>query len=252
VVEGLDRFGEHFAAYTDQYVLIGGAACTLAMDEAGQPFRATKDLDIVLCLESLDARFVESFWEFLRGGDYRIQEKASGEKQFYRFQQPANEGYPFMLELFTRAPDAFRLNDETHLTPIPIEADVSSLSAILLDGDYYSFLQSGKRIISGVPIVGPEHLIPLKAKAWLDLSHRKADGEQVDSRNIKKHKNDVFRLFSIIDPEFSAEIPPQVKDDLAAFIARMAEEEVPLKSLGLRNETRDNVLAELRRIYGID
>ncbi len=56
MVEGLDRFGEHFAAYTDQYVLIGGAACTLAMDEAGQPFRATKDLDIVLCLESLDAR----------------------------------------------------------------------------------------------------------------------------------------------------------------------------------------------------
>jgi len=53
VVEGLDRFGEHFAAYTDQYLLIGGAACTLAMDEAGQPFRATKDLDIVLCLESL-------------------------------------------------------------------------------------------------------------------------------------------------------------------------------------------------------
>ena len=36
MVEGLDRFGEHFAAYTDQYVLIGGAACTLAMDEAGQ------------------------------------------------------------------------------------------------------------------------------------------------------------------------------------------------------------------------
>ena len=35
-------------------------------------------------------------------------------------------------------------------------------------------------------------------------------------------------------------------------LARMAEEEVPLKSLGLRNETRDNVLAELRRIYGID
>lgn len=31
-------------------------------------------------------------------------------------------------------------------------------------------------------------------KAWLDLSERKAAGEDIDSKNIKKHKNDVFRL----------------------------------------------------------
>lgn len=53
MVEGLDRFAAHFSGFTDQYALIGGAACDLAMQAAAQPFRVTKDLDIVLCLESL-------------------------------------------------------------------------------------------------------------------------------------------------------------------------------------------------------
>jgi hypothetical protein len=48
VVKGLDVFQNHFARYADQYVLIGGTAATLAMEEAGLEFRATKDLDIVL------------------------------------------------------------------------------------------------------------------------------------------------------------------------------------------------------------
>ena len=252
MVEGLDLFGKHFASYTDQYILIGGAACSLAMDEVDLAFRNTKDLDIVLCVEALNAEFVEAFWEFVHGGDYKIQQKASGEKQFYRFEKPASEGYPFMLELFSRQPDALQLADESHLTPIPVDAAVASLSAILLEGDYYEFLQSGRQIIRGVAIAGPEHLIPMKAKAWLDMSQRKADGEDVDSKKIRKHKNDVFRLFRIVDPDFSAEIPPQIKSDLAAFLDRMPNENLDLKSLGIKEHTLENVLDELRVIYRLD
>ena len=43
------------------------------------------------------------------------------------------------------------------------------------------------------------YLIPFKAKAWMDLTDRKEAGEHVDSKNIKKHKNDVFRLTELID-----------------------------------------------------
>ena len=35
MVKGLDFFREHFREYSDRYVLIGGAACDLAMREAG-------------------------------------------------------------------------------------------------------------------------------------------------------------------------------------------------------------------------
>ncbi len=85
MVIGLDTFRAHFEAYADRYLLIGGAACDLLMDEAGLTFRATKDLDIVLCIEALDADFARSFWAFVRAGQYQMQEKSTGQKQFYRF-----------------------------------------------------------------------------------------------------------------------------------------------------------------------
>lgn len=170
------------------------------MTSAGLPFRATKDLDIVLYLEALDAEFVRVFWEFVRAGGYEVQEKSTGEKQFYRFQKPANADYPFMLELFSRQPDVLQVAEGSHLTPLPIEEDVSSLSAILLDNDYYDFIRAGRQEIDGLPMVGAAQLIALKARAWLDLTEREKQGEKIDSKTIKKHKNDVFRLYQILDP----------------------------------------------------
>ena len=68
MVKGLDLFREHFGEFADRYVLIGGAACDLIMSNAGLPFRVTKDLDIVLCVETLDVAFAEAFWAFVAAG----------------------------------------------------------------------------------------------------------------------------------------------------------------------------------------
>ena len=57
MVRGLNVFRERFAGFQDRYVLIGGAAVEVAMDAAALQFRVTKDLDIVLHVESLDAEF---------------------------------------------------------------------------------------------------------------------------------------------------------------------------------------------------
>lgn len=62
MVKGLHIFRDKFRKYADQYALIGGTACDLAMTAAGLEFRATKDLDIVLCIEAVDAAFVDAFW----------------------------------------------------------------------------------------------------------------------------------------------------------------------------------------------
>lgn len=43
-----------------------------------------------------------------------------------------------------------------------------------------------------------------------DLTDRKAAGEHVDSKNIKKHKNDVFRLTELIDPAVKITAPQGV------------------------------------------
>ena len=44
----------------------------------------------------------------------------------------------------------------------------------------------------GVTVLDAAYLIPFKAKAWMDLTDRKAAGEHVDSKNIKKH-NSILR-----------------------------------------------------------
>lgn len=222
------------------------------MEEVGLPFRATKDLDIVLCLEVLDRSFVEAFWEFVREGKYKVQQKSTGRQQFYRFKKPATEGYPFMLELFSRVPDMLQLANDSHLTPIPTEEEVASLSAILLDNNYYRFLHGGKKDSDGLSFVGPEHLIPLKARAWLDLTRRKEQGDAIDSKDIKKHKNDVFRLYQILNPDFGGNIPDKVKDDLREFISIMETERIDFKSLGLSSMDLDSVLEDIRRIYVLD
>ena len=68
MVDGLDKFANHFEAFTENYVLIGGTACDLAMQLVGQSFRATKDLDIVLFLDQRRDEYVSRFWEFVRDG----------------------------------------------------------------------------------------------------------------------------------------------------------------------------------------
>ena len=219
------------------------------MTGAGLAFRATKDLDIVLYVEALDAAFVRAFWEFVHAGGYEVQEKSTGEKQFYRFQKPTNADYPFMLELFSRQPDVLQVAEGSHLTPLPTEEDSSSLSAILLDNNYYDFIRAGRQEMDGIPMVGAAQLIALKARAWLDLTERERRGEQIDSKTIKKHNNDVFRLYQILDPAIDPAAPETVKEDVREFISRMRVEEVDLKSLGLRTGTRDSILGEIARVY---
>ncbi|MBW2605180.1 MAG: hypothetical protein JRE28_12855 [Deltaproteobacteria bacterium] len=250
MVKGIDQFRAHFGGFNDRYVLIGGAACYLAMEEAGLDFRVTKDLDIVLCVEALDAEFVSVFWNFIKKAGYHNRQKSTGKKLFYRFYEPEDATFPWMLELFSRIPDALNLHDDAHLTPIPVDEKASSLSAILLDNAYYSFIHESKMESDGLTVVPPENLVPLKAKAWLDLNKRRDEGENVDEKDIKKHKNDVFRLFQVIAPNTRIVIPSTIKDDLKGFLqAVQADPPKSLKPFGLGATKADEVIKTLREIY---
>jgi hypothetical protein len=253
MVVGLDKFAAHFADFQDRYILIGGAATWLVLDEAGIEPRATRDLDIVLCLEALDAEFTTAFWRFIELGKYEIQEKSQGQKIFYRFKNSAQTDYPYMLELFSRKPDILALKDDSHLTPIPVGEDVASLSAILLDENYYAFIHQHKRELDGVSLVGEKCLIPLKARAWLDLTKRRAAGEQVDSRNMRKHRGDVLRLFQILSPELRVGLPDSIRNDLRDFLEAIVPEldQQLLKSLEIKGISPVEILNTIKTIYGI-
>lgn len=61
MVSGVESFRKWFAEYTDQYTIIGGTACDLLMSEDGLDFRATRDIDMVLIVESLTPEFGRGF-----------------------------------------------------------------------------------------------------------------------------------------------------------------------------------------------
>jgi len=110
------------------------------------------------------------------------------------------------------------LLEGTHLTPVPFEQQVDSLSAILLDKDYYAFLHGHTRLLSGVNVVTEKALIPLKARAWLDLVARKErEPDAVDSKNIRKHSNDILRLSQLLAETDRIVVSPAIRDDLDRF-----------------------------------
>lgn len=223
MVKGIEVFREHFAQHADQFVLIGGTAATLAMEIAGLPFRATKDLDIVLHIEALDAAFGEAFWSFVERGGYEIRQASeSGKPVLYRFQKPSDVRFPAMLELFCRSPDGIRLAEGSRLTRIPIDEVIASLSAIVLDDAYYAFIIGGRRNIGQLSWIGAEQLIPLKARAWSDLTARKANGENIDTKDIRKHANDAIRLSQLLAPDSRIELTPKLAADLKQFLDGVA------------------------------
>ena len=250
MVTGIDRFREWFRGYEEQYAIIGGTACDLLMSEDGMDFRATKDIDLVLIVEAITPDFGKQFWQFVKDAGYEHRNKSTGLPQFYRFSHPTAGGYPFMIELFSRRAEAINLPGDAVLTPLPMEDDVSSLSAILLDDDYYELVRSGTVVVDGVNVLDAAYLIPFKAKAWLDLTQKKAAGQSVDSKNIRKHKNDVFRLSALLTQQSNVVVTETVLADLRVFLVAMQEETVDLKQLGVIRD-KATIIADIIRIYNL-
>ncbi len=249
MVTGLEIFREWFRGNEGQYVIIGGTACDILMTEEGLDFRATKDIDLVLIIEAVDAEFGRKFWDFVKKAGYEHCNRSSGTPEFYRFRHPTSSQYPTMIELFTRKLDAIPLSEDAVLTPLPMDEDISSLSAILLDDNYYDFLKMGKITVDGITVLDAAYLIPFKAKAWMDLTDRKTAGNHVDEKNIRKHKNDVFRLTELLDPTAQIVTPRGVYADIQEFVRRMEGENVDVKQLGLAGRTKEKILDEIKAMY---
>ena len=217
MVKGMDKFREYFAGHENKYAVIGGAACDLVFGSAGVPFRGSEDIDMVLCVDVVNAEFGEIFAKFLRDGGYQANERQDdGKKRFYRFHKPANDEFPAMVELLSRRDGALKLPAHIKITRIPVEENVVSLSAILLDETYYSELTKAKYQIKGVTIIDQKLLIPFKALAYLNLSGEDGTRKR-EVRDIEKHLYDALNLAQLLPRNSKIDIPEKMKDDLSKF-----------------------------------
>lgn len=249
MVLGIEKFKQYFGDYTDQYVLIGGTACSILLNSIGSDFRATKDLDMVLLIEALDEKFANVFGKFIVDGGYGNKQESTGKEQFYRFSNPTEDGFPVMIELFSGRSKNFKLHFGSILTPIHITENVASLSAILLNDAYYQLIIEGKSIVDGYSVLSMEYNMLFKMKAWMDLCERKQSGEGIDSYDINKHKNDVFRLLINISPSNKISISREIHEDVKKFTDKIIYEKVDLKNLGIRSIGLPELIDRIGNLY---
>ena len=196
--------------------------------------RATDDIDMILVIEKMTPEFAQHFWEFINLGEYKNRERKRGDKEpateLFRFINPKN-GFPVQIELLSKFPDVLGEPTGFHLTPIPAGEDISSLSAILMDEEYYHHTINNSIIEEGVRIADPLSLLCLKVKAFLNLTEEKKTNQNVRSSDIKKHRDDVFKLLAMrIDPFTPVELSATMKNELVAFIGAI-EDSLPNQSL---------------------
>jgi hypothetical protein len=254
MVRGLTKFREFFRDYTGSYIIIGGTACDIAMSGADLKPRATKDIDIILIVEALKPEFVLRFWEFINTGNYKYKEKSDKERKYYRFREPDNPEFPLQLELFSRNPDLLDLKEGTHLTPVPISGEIPSLSAILLDDDYYNYTLANSREEDGISLANTKALICLKSKAFLDMKAREEAGEDIPSKEIRKHKNDIFRLAALLRENASFGLEGQILKDMNDFINRIKNDlpgESVFKEMGLNNINPGELFNQLIKNFNL-
>lgn len=257
MVKGWDTFRDYLSDFPHSYVIIGGTAMQHALDDAPKNPRNTKDIDMVLVIDVLDLEFIRAFWEMITDGDYLSHQQVEGDKkQYWRFKDPQVEGFPEQIEIFSGKLDLpFSLMEGAKFTPVPADGDVPSLSAILMDQEYYEFLNANHSIRDDVKLANHRALICLKAKAWLDLRERKKKGEEIDQKKISKHKNDVFRLAALLLPNTEIEVPAGIKVDLTTFLNEVAVElpdQIVYKEMGIGKINSVKVLQILKGVFGIE
>jgi hypothetical protein len=254
MVVGLDLFKKYFEQYPDNYIIIGGTACDIIIGEAGFIPRATKDIDIILIVEALSAEFVQQFWQFIKDGEYGDKEKSTDQRQYYRFKRPRYADYPFQIELFSRTPDIIVLPPDSHLTPIPVDENLSSLSAILLNDEYYNYIIEHSQFEDGLHRANIEALICLKVIAFLEIKERIDNGSKEDSKQLKKHKADIFRLGVFLTPITEFILPLAIQKNMNQFVEAI-KSEIPdkaiYKEMGLANIDTNRVYEQLKKSFRV-
>lgn len=255
------KFVEAFKNYTDCYCIIGGNAATILLNEdlyagSGYAFRRTQDYDVVIIAEVKNTGFSKRFLEFIENNGYEdIVHGVDGDTKahYYRFITNHND-VPKMIETFSHPKLILPLQLNNHKTPVP-EGDDPSLSAILLNRDYYLVLKEGVIVRDGLPILDVPYLIYFKARAHLDILKRTESGQHIGHKADKtKHFNDVCQLSLLITPEMvtklqGQDIPDSVKKNLAEFIdiletTKLFEKRFKTIPVDYRPD-KDTVLAQL-------
>lgn len=124
-----------------------------------------------------------------------------------------------------------------------------------MNDEYYNFTMEHSHTLEAIRLANTESLVCLKAKAYLDLTQRKANSEAIDEKNIRKHRSDIFRLAATLGEDVLFELPVGIQTDLNLF-GKMISQSIPdkafFKSVGLLNINPEEVFQRLCSVFHIE
>jgi len=234
IVEGIDTFVETFSPFKDFFVIIGGAACRAILSEGRFLPRKTKDIDMVLVLDRLDADFVKTFWTFIKAGEYKcaLRKDDEGKIKYVRYSfNSEQDGYPAQIELLSHPTSELGSPEEYHIEVIKPDDDSSCLSAIILEPDYYNYLISHTETKGGLRFASVDSLICLKVLAYLNLREEKKKGGHVNDDDLKKHRRDVIMAIANLQVGDEFIVSETIKAAIQKFIEDINTDENAKQSI---------------------
>ena len=99
--------------------------------------------------------------------------------QYYRFIEPKKENFAKEIELFASNENMLELDENQRIIPIDPEEGLYSLSAIMLDKEYFEMIKNNIDKNHVAPCTNTQATILLKMSAFYDFE------QDVDSKMLK-------------------------------------------------------------------
>ncbi len=218
---GFDHFCNALKGLEADYVIIGGGAAAILMDDEGLEFRATKDVDLVVLGRSDELN--NSILAYIKDGGYKIKESTETTPKYYRFREPTKEECPAMIEIFARNELELQLEKGQYIIPIKSDS-AEKLSAILLDDEYFDLIR--RNLVtsrSGIKLINAIANICLKARAHRELFDRRKSGDKTaEEKSVQKHLKDIWRLAAVLTGEEIITLSGQPEKDVISAIQKLS------------------------------
>ncbi len=243
---GLSHFRDYCKDFDKDYVVVGGFATVMLLDEGlgKEHGKATHDIDLVL-LTNNSPKLSQKIKEYISEGQYTIQIGEKNQYKYYRFTKPKIENFAKEIELFASNENNLELEDNQRIIPIDAEDGLYSLSAIMLDNEYFEMIKNNIDKIQDVPITNTQATIMLKMSAFYDLKQR-------NDKKWKKHRRDIVKLTLLLDGSEKIYLKGRMINDFNSFIEHL-EKQLDSKALksfadGLPLNKGD-ILEMLRQVF---
>ena len=215
---GLSHFQQYCKDLEDMYVVVGGFATVLLLDEGlGDGHgKATHDIDLVL-LTTSSVEMSQRIKQYVQEGKYEIQKGDKDQYHYYRFVKPETEGFAKEIELFASNENDLNLDDNQRIIPIDPEEGLYSLSAIMLDPEYFEMIKNNVSMSAIAPCTNTQATIMLKMSAFFDLRAR-------NDNKWKKHRQDILKLSLLLTGEERVQMTGKMMEHFESFITHLEQE----------------------------